>query len=163
MADIKEKGYLHDLCSALLGLFAAIMLISSPWVVDTTGPEPFYKGALIFPFIILTIMFLFAIPSIIKILFKRKKADYTLDQEGFPKKASVVFIFLVLFVFGIVGVGLEFSVIIFTSASLYFMGFRKFKIILLLPCITTVFLWFLFKFLLDVWFPTPYLYQLFLE
>lgn len=163
MTDIKEQSRLHDLCAAIIGLFSAIMIIASPWVVDTSGPEPFYKGALIFPLIILIIMFLFSIPSIIKILFKKNEAGYTLDQEGVPKKAVVVFIFLVLFVFGIVGVGLELSVLIFTSVSLYFLGFKTIKITLLLPIVTTFSLWFLFKFLLDVWFPTPYLFQLFME
>ncbi len=163
MAAVNEKSRLHDICTAAIGLFAAVMLIASPWVVDSTGPEPFYKGPLIFPLITLISMLVFSIPSILKIILKKDTADYTLDQEGFPKKAIIILVFLVLFVFGIVGIGLELSVFIFTSASLYFLGFRAKKIIIFLPVITAFLLWFLFKFLLEVWFQTPYIFQLFME
>ena len=163
MADINEKSRLHDLCAAAIGLFAAVMLIASYWVVDITGPEPFYKGPLIFPLIILSIMFLFSIPGIIKIFFDKNEADYTLDLEGAPKKAIVILAFLIIFVFGIVGIGLELSVLIFTSVSLYFLGFKTLKFTFLLPVITSFSLWFLFKFLLEVWFPDPYLFQLFMD
>jgi len=163
MAQINEKSGFHDLFSAAMGLFAAAMLIASPWVVDTTGPTPFYKGPLIFPLIILVIMVAFSVPATVKLLLGKGRADYTLDQEGVPQKSIVIFAFLVLFAFGIVGIGLEFSVVLFTSVSLYFLGFRTLKIILILPAIATFSLWFLFKCLLDVWFPTPYLFQLFME
>ncbi len=163
MAVVNEKSSLHDICTAAIGLFAAIMLIASPWVVDSTGPVPFYKGPLIFPLITLTCMLVFSIPSLFKLFFKRDTADYTLDQEGFPKKAIIILTFLILFICGIMGIGLEFSVFIFISVSLYFLGFRTLKTVIFLPVITVFLIWFLFKFLLEVWFQTPYIFQLFME
>lgn len=163
MAEINEKSSLHDVCTAFIGIFAALMLIASRWVVDTTDPAPFYKGPLIFPVIILCTMIIFSVPSIIKILFRKDKLEYTLDQEGVPGKAIVIFVFLIIFVFGIVGIGLELSTFIFTSFSLYFLGLRSLKTTFLLPLVTVFVLWFLFKFMLDVWFPTPYLFELFME
>jgi hypothetical protein len=42
----------HDLVGTILGLFAALMLATIRWQVDTSGPDPFYKGSLIFPILV---------------------------------------------------------------------------------------------------------------
>jgi hypothetical protein len=159
--QINPESRSHDLLTAVLGAFAAGVLISSPWQVDTSGPYPFYKGALIFPLFALGLMVLASIPSALRMLKPPEGAVWRIDGEGAPAKTLLVFLLLVAFLAGIPLIGLEISSVLFLGITLFYLGHRSPKVFILIPLILTGVNYILFKYLLDVYFPTPLLYALF--
>jgi hypothetical protein len=146
---------LHDLFGAFLGALAAGILISTPWQVDTTGPDPFYKGPLIYPLLVLSLMVLASLPSAWRLARPPEGAVWQLDGGGFPLKPSVVFIALIAFLLGLVTIGLSASSLLFMAGSLYHLGHRRLSVLVLVPVIVTGLVFMVFKFFLDVYFPTP--------
>ncbi len=41
---LNQASRWHDLAAVCLGGLAAVFLISAPWQVDTSGPDPFTRG-----------------------------------------------------------------------------------------------------------------------
>lgn len=154
------KSRVHDFFTAFLGLSAAGVLVSSPWQVDTSGPYPFYKGALIFPLLALGLMVLASVPSIIRLFRSSGEASWYLDGGGIPVKPIGVLTLVVAFLAGIPFVGLELSSFLFLAATLFCLGHRSAKIYLGMSLLLTVLLYLVFKYFLDVYFPTPWLFQL---
>jgi len=158
---INPESRSHDLFTVVLGAFAAGVLISSPWQVDTSGPYPFYKGALIFPLLALGLMVLASIPSALRMLNPPEGTFWRIDGEGVPSKTLLVFLLLVAFLAGLPVLGLEISSILFLGITLYYLGHRSPKVFIFIPLILTGVNYILFKYLLDVYFPPPLLYGFF--
>ena len=155
-----QQSRFHDLLGAGLGLLAAIFLVSSPWQVDTSGPDPFYKGPLIYPLLVLIFMVISAIPSVVRLVKPKQGQSWRLDGEGAPGKTVVILVFLLLFLPALFFFGLEFSAWAFLFASLYFLGYRGYGKLLFLPAIAVGLTVLVFKHLLQVYFPEPILWEL---
>ncbi len=160
MGKPKDDSRFHDLLGAGLGLLAAVFLVASPWQIDTTGPDPFYKGPLIYPLMVLILMILSSLPSVIRLLRPRPGSSWLLDGEGPPRKTLVILIFLLAFLPALLFFGLEISASAFLVASLYYLGHRSLKRLVLVPLLTVGLTAVVFKYLLQVYFPTPILWEL---
>ena len=158
--DQKAESRLHDLFGAFLGALAAGLLISTPWQIDTAGPDPFYKGPLLYPLLVLSLMVLASIPSAFRLIRPAEGAPWVLDGRGFPKKPLVVFSLLILFTAGLVVFGLRISCLLFLGSSLYYLGHRRAGALIAIPLIVTAIVFLVFKFFLDIYFPTPLLFEL---
>jgi len=145
----------HDLFGTFLGAAATGILFSSPWQVDTSGPDPFYKGPLIYPLTVLGLIILASLPSAWRLVKAHEKATWKLDGGGFPSKPLVIFLFLIAFLCGLVLIGLRVSCLLFIGGSLYYLEHRRPGVLILVPVIMTGLIYVLFKFFLDIWFPTP--------
>ena len=152
-----RESRIHDLLAVILGAFAALTLLSSPWNVDTEGPDPFYKGPLIFPILVLSMMILAALPACLRLIKPPEGSGWWLDGEGFPRKTLVVLILLAICLLGIEIIGLEVSALVFLAAGLRLAGHTGPVRLLLVPLIVTGLVFLVFKYFLDVFFPTPLL------
>ena len=150
-----ENSRLNDLFSAFLGGFAAFALITSPWNVDTEGPDPFYKGPLIFPAMVLSMMILASVPAWVRLLSPPAGSSWRLDGKGFPKKTLVVLALLIALLAGLGLIGLEVSSCLFLSTTLYYLGHRGALKLVVLPLVMTGLIFLVFKYFLGVFFPTP--------
>jgi hypothetical protein len=151
----EDQSRVHDLFSAFLGAFAALALITSPWNVDTEGPDPFYKGPLIFPVIVLSMMILASLPACRRLLSPNEESSWQLDGEGYPKKTLVVLGMLIAMLVSLNLIGLEISAFAFLVLSLYFLGHRGALKLVVLPLVMTGLIVLVFKYFLGVFFPTP--------
>ncbi|MBW1691171.1 MAG: tripartite tricarboxylate transporter TctB family protein [Deltaproteobacteria bacterium] len=156
------KSRHHDLFTAILGGSAAFLLVTLRIHIDTTAvPYPFYKGPVIFPLIVLSVMVLASLPSIFRLMKPEPNATWHLDSKGWPLRPAITIIFLILFfIFGISTIGVEASVFLFLLISNYVLGFRGAKVNLLLPIVYTAIIVLIFKYILDIWFPKPLLMSL---
>jgi hypothetical protein len=151
----KQPSRIHDLFSAFLGTFAVLVLITSPWNVDTEGPDPFYKGPLIFPIMVLSMMILASLPACFRLLSSPADHPRRLDEEGWPQKTLVVLGLLIAMLVGLNLIGLEVSCWLFLTVSLYYLGHRGVFKLIVLPLLMTGLLAAVFKYFLGVFFPTP--------
>jgi len=157
--ETEKNSRVHDLLSAVLGIFAAVTLFSSPWNVDTEGPDPFYKGPLIFPIMVLSMMIAVSIPACIRLLRPSEQSSWHLDGEGSPKKTIVVLVMLICMVIGLNLVGLSISSWLFLTISLYYLGHRQPLKLIVLPLVMTGLIVLVFKCSLGIFFPTPLLVE----
>jgi hypothetical protein len=151
----KEHSRVHDLFSAFLGAFAAFALITSPWNVDTEGPDPFYKGPLIFPIMVLSMMILASLPAWTRLISPPPNSSWRLDGKGIPKKTLVVLGLLIALLAGLGLIGLEVSAWLFLTTTLYYLGHRGVLKLVVLPLVMTGLVVLVFKDFLGVFFPTP--------
>jgi hypothetical protein len=151
----KEHSRFNDLFSAFLGAFAAITLITSPWNVDTEGPDPFYKGPLIFPVMVLSMMILASLPAWTRLISPPPNSSWRLDGKGFPKKTLVVLGLLIALLAGLGLIGLEVSAWLFLTITLYYLGHRGVLKLVVLPLVMAGLIVLIFKHFLGVFFPTP--------
>lgn len=154
---VEPSSRIHDLFATFLGGAAALVLLSYRWQVDTTGPDPFYKGPLIFPLLVLSLMILASLPAAWRLVRPPDGASWRLDGDGAPIKTAVVLGFLVTYLFGLVLLGLELSIWSFLIISLYYLGHRTPLKLILIPLIVTGLMVLIFKHFLGVFFPTPLL------
>lgn len=152
-----NQSRVHDLFSSLLGAFAAFCLITSPWNVDTEGPDPFYKGPLIFPIMVLSMMVVASLPACRRMISPPAGSSWRLDGEGYPGKTFVVLILLIAMLISLNLIGLEVSAVAFLGVSLYVLGHRSPVKLIVLPLIMTGLIVLIFKHFLGVFFPTPLL------
>jgi hypothetical protein len=158
MAEPEEShSRIHDLFGAFLGAAAAGILISTRWQVDRSGPDPFYKGPLIYPLLVLSLIVLASVPSAWRLLKPREGFTWVLDGAGFPIKPLTIFFFLVAFLGGLLFFGLTVSCLLFVFSSLYYLGHRRPGVLVPIPMIMTGLIFILFKFFLDIYFPTPFI------
>ncbi len=150
-----NKSRVHDLFSALLGAFAAFCLITSPWNVDTEGPDPFYKGPLIFPIAVLSMMILAALPACKRLLTTAGQGARSPEGRGFPYKTLMVLGMLIAVLAGLNLIGLEISAFVFLGVSQYCLGHRGPLKLIVLPLVMTGLIVLTFKYFLGVFFPTP--------
>jgi len=162
MTDRSLSSRTHDLFGSFLGAAALVLLILSPWLVDTSGPDPFYKGPLVFPLITLCLILAGAVPSMIR-LVRPRGAQWYLDGHGLPVRAAKVLVCLMLFLGGLVLFGLEISTLVFLLAALKLVEQDSRTKLILVPLLVTVILTVIFKVFLAVWFPEPLVMQFFME
>jgi hypothetical protein len=155
----KNQSRFHDLFAAGLGAFAAVCLITSPWNVDTEGPDPFYKGPLIFPIMVLSMMIIASLPACKRLFSPAFGSSWQLDGEGYPKKTLGVLGLLIAMLVGLNLIGLEVSALAFLGSSLYLLGHRGPVKLIVLPLVMTGLIVLIFKYFLDVFFPTPLLVE----
>ncbi len=161
-----EKGApsrVHDLVGACLGFFAAVMLATIRWHIDTSGPDPFYKGPSIFPILVLLLMLLASIPAVWRLFRPPSGASWYLDGAGMPVKPAVVAALLVIYIAGLLYVGLAAASWLFMFVCLWVVGQRTPVKLLGVPTVMTCVLYFLFVKILDVFFATPLLFEFFME
>jgi hypothetical protein len=153
------------LFAAILGFFAALLLSTFKMHIDTTAvPYPFYKGPTIFPLMVLSLMVLSSLPAAYRLIRPASDASWWLDGRGWPRRPTLTLVLLILFfLFGITGIGLEASVLLFLISAYYLLGYRNTKINLLIPFIYTVVIVIIFKHILNIWFPQPLIFSLFGE
>lgn len=161
--EFKSNGRPHDILAVVLGAMALGVLISSYWQVDLHDPNPFYKGPLIFPLMALGLAVLAALPAARRLVRAAPDATWHLDGYGRPVKPLVMLGFIVLYLAGLVLVGLEISTLAVMSGALYYLGNRSWFELIGVPVIMTVVAYVVFKQFLDVFFPTPLLFALFME
>jgi hypothetical protein len=152
---VENHSRVHDLFSAFLGAFAALSLITSPWNVDTEGPDPFYKGPLIFPVMVLSMMIFASLPACMRLFSPTAGSSWHLDGEGYPKTTLVVLGLLIGMLASLNLVGLEVSALAFLSISLYVLGHRGPLKLVVLPLVITGLIVLIFKHFLGVFFTTP--------
>ena len=156
-----EKNNHHsrvdDLFGTFLGLVSLGLLISSGWQVDTSGPDPFYKGPLIFPLLVLSLLLGASLPSIARLIKPPPGGSWRLDGQGLPIKSLRVLLMLLFYLVGLVYLGLEISTWLFLAVSLRVIGQRRPITLYGLPTAVTLIVYLAFKYFLDVWFPTPVL------
>ena len=160
--DDHALSRVHDLFGALLGLFALVMLLTLPWQVDTTGPDPFYKGPLIFPLIVLFLMVIGALPSAWRLFKPAVNRSWFLDGEGIPFKTMTVAGLLILYLAGMPYLGLELSTWLFLFFALKIVRQDTILKLTVIPTLITAIIYVTFKVFLDIWFPSPLLLDLFL-
>lgn len=153
----------HDLFGAGLGLLALIVLISIPWNVDASGPDPFYKGPLIFPIIVLTIMMAASVPAVIRLLRPVAGSVWTLDGQGWPIKTGIVLLMLIAALVGIIVIGMEVSSLLFLLIALRYLGQTGWLRGLVIPVLVAGTIVIVFKYFLGVFFPEPLIMQWFFE
>lgn len=159
----ETQSRVHDLLAASLGGLAALALISSPWNVDTTGPDPFYKGPLIFPLLVLSLMILASLPGAWRLIRPPEGAAWRFDGQGFPLKTLVVLGLLLAALLGLKIFGLEASGLGFLMISLRYLGHRGLVRTVLVPLILVGLVVLVFKHFLGVFFPTPLVVEWFSE
>ena len=152
---------MNDLLSALLGALGLGLLISTHWEIDTSVPYPFYKGPLIFPLIVLCLMVLASLPAAWRMIHPRQDASWIVDGRGAPVKPAVLLGMMLFFVLGLRAFGLEVSAFLFTAAALYYLDYRGPWRCIGIPLLCAVVLSLLFKHALDIYFPKPWLFELF--
>lgn len=155
------KGRVHDLFMSIIGIFAALLLFNLKNVIDTKGVAyPFYKGPEIFPIFVLSIMFIFSFPAIRRLLFPPRDESWHLDGKGIPCKPMMIFPLLAgFFLVGFIYIGLELSVFFFLFTALYILKQRSLFKLLVIPAIYTIVIVYLFKYALNIYFPTPIMFN----
>lgn len=155
MSQHSDPSRSHDLFGALLGLAALAMLLLSPWQVDTTGPDPFYKGPLLFPLMVLGMTLAGSLPSMWRLMKPAPGASWYLDGAGFPRRPLVMLCFLIVFLAALPLVGMEASTWLFLTISLKYLKQDSRMKLILIPALVTLILYLVFKVFLDIWFPEP--------
>ncbi|NNG01517.1 MAG: hypothetical protein HKM93_19170 [Desulfobacteraceae bacterium] len=152
---MSQQSRTHDLLAAVIGGFALITLLTAGWNVDTSGPDPFYKGPLLFPVLVLSFMVISALPAIRRLIWPATGVKWYLDGNGLPVKTMWILVFLIAALFGFSIIGLEASTALFLMGALHFMGVRGLFQGVGLPLLLTLVIVLVFKLFLDVWFPEP--------
>ena len=154
-APAPETSRTDGAFAALVGLAALGLLAASPFLVDTSGPDPFYKGPLIFPIVALSIAVLGAAPSTLAGL---RAARWRIDGRGFPSAAVRLFLLASLFAPAIAAVGLDLATFVFVALGLALVGDRRPGRLLLAAAGITGAVDLAFVSALDIWFPSPWLW-----
>lgn len=158
-----SSSRVHDLFGSILGVFAITMLITASWQVDTSGPDPFYKGPLIFPLIVLCLIIAGSLPSMWRLFRPKEQSSWYLDGKGKPFKTAVILGLLICYIAGIIWIGLEVSTWLFLLIALKLVKQDSMMKLSLIPVLVTLILFIIFKYFLDIWFPEPLIMELFLE
>jgi hypothetical protein len=146
----------HDLLAAAIGGAALFLLALSPWLVDLSGPEPFYKGPLIFPMMVLAMIVAGAVPSICRAALSSRDHLHV-DGSGFPARGATQFALMCLYPSAISAAGLEIATftVIFLGLLLNRRGLLQSAII---AAVLAMLVWLAFIAFLDIWFPQPWLF-----
>lgn len=158
-----SSSRVHDLLGSLFGVFALSMLISAPLQVDTSGPDPFYKGPLIFPLIVFCLIIAGSLPSIWRLIKPPLHASWYLDGHGKPFKNIIILGLLIFYLAGLMVLGLEISTWAFLVIAMKLVKQDSVLKITLVPILVTLILFLIFKVFLDVWFPEPLIMGFFPE
>lgn len=153
-ADRDPPG--HDALAAAIGCVALFLFAFSPWLVDRSGPEPFYKGPLIFPMMVLAMIVAGAIPSIWRIAATRPAGPLRVDGKGFPLRGAFLFATMCLYPSTIAAIGLEAATFLALLLGML-IGGRSLLQSLGIAVLLTALAWIAVRAFLDLWFPQPWL------
>lgn len=150
----------HDLVAAAIGAAALALLLGAPWLVDRSGPDPFYKGPLIFPLVALAIAVLAAVPAAFRLLRRvaaggEQGAAWRIDGRGFPLRGALLFGAMCLFPLGILAIGLQAASFLAVLLGLLAAGRTRPRAALAVAAAMTVLIHLAFRTFLDIWFPEP--------
>lgn len=158
MQDDVPSSRGSDLTGALMGLGALGLMIGSPWLVDTSGPVPFYKGPLIFPLIALGLIVLASVPACIRLVWQHGVWEGHFSVH--PTKGAGVFLLLCFFPYAMLLAGPEAATWLFLLAGFRLAGYRNFKVALVTATLVAIIVYVAFRQVLGVWFPEPILLSL---
>ena len=144
-----------DVFMVVLGALGAALIILTPWQVVPFGFHPFYKGPRIFPLLSLSLMVLASLPAAWRILRGRSGESWYVDGHGMPAKAVIMLLFSLAYLACIVVAGLEIASFLFISGCLYWLGHRTPLRFLAVSLIYTALVVIIFKYILDLYFPSP--------
>ncbi|MGF1621583.1 MAG: tripartite tricarboxylate transporter TctB family protein [Rhodomicrobiaceae bacterium] len=147
----------QDLLGGGIGIGALVLLVLSPWLVDSSGPDPFYKGPLIFPLIVLAVTVAGALPSMVRIA-RSGRLSRRIDGHGFPRLAASLFLLMCLFPFAIGAIGLQPATALLVFAGLKLVGRNVLEAAAMAAGLTLV-IHLAFRTFLDIWFPAPWLIE----
>ncbi len=155
-----EPTSASDYCQAGLGLTGLILIGLSPWQLGLfeTG-EGWYRGDLLVPFISLGIMVLASIPAWVR-LWQKRGRKFEADKEGLMLSTLYIFIFMLIFIGGLIFVGVVPSILILMPVTLYLLGQRNWLIISISTAVITTLAWLFFIKILDLYFPDPLLFEI---
>lgn len=109
-------------------------------------------------------MFLSSLPAVYRLVKSTAISSWYLDGKGWPRRPAITTVLLIsFFIFGIIAIGVEASVFLFLIISYYLLGYRSIKVNLLLPLLYTAVIVLIFKYILTIWFPRPWIFNLFGE
>lgn len=155
--DTDQGG--HDALALAIGVGALVLLILSPWLVDTSGPDPFYKGPLIFPLIALAVAVCGALPAAWRHVRYRRSVSLRVDGRGFPARSGLLFLLMCLFPPAINAVGVEIASFVLIFAGLMLVHRRLVQSLVIAVCLAIA-IHLAFRTFLDVWFPQPWLFEM---
>lgn len=147
-----------DLVAAVVGVGAAGLLLAAPSLVDSSGPDPFYKGPLIFPLIALAITVAGALPAMVRLVTAHRRS-WHVDGRGVPGRAIALFALACLYTPAIAWAGLDAATFAFMLAGLLVTNPKRPLRAVGTAIGTTVVLHLAFVTALDIWFPTPALWS----
>lgn len=147
-----------DMVASVLGVAAAGLLVAAPALVDSSGPDPFYKGPLIFPLIALAIVLASSLPAMIRIATVTGRSWF-IDGHGVPFPAIALFALACLYAPAIAWAGLDAATLVFMLAGLMITNPRRPLRAVVTAVATTIILHLAFVTLLDIWFPSPTLWS----
>jgi hypothetical protein len=150
----------QDAVASVIGVAALGLLIGSPWLVDTAGPDPFYKGPLIYPMLVLGLTLAGALPAVWRLglaLLNGERPDLRLRMAA---RTALVFVALCGFPFAIAFAGLQLATFSFALLGLWLAGFRRPLASLVIAAGLTLVVHLAFIEFLDIWFPAPDLFEL---
>ncbi|WP_018699462.1 tripartite tricarboxylate transporter TctB family protein [Amorphus coralli] len=143
-----------DLVAGVLGLAAAALLVAAPQLVDRSGPDPFYKGPLIFPLIALAITVAGALPALVRLATAAGRSWF-IDGNGVPLRAIALFALACFYAPAIAWAGLDAATFVFMLGGLLITNPRRPLRALVTAGAATVVLHLAFISFLDIWFPEP--------
>lgn len=157
----EAPAFKNDLLGVVLGGFCMLMLALAPWQIDLDVPYPFYKGPLLMPLIALSLGVLASIPSCVR-LARRCRSDGRREHFLPPLKTTLLFFCALLYPCAIFLAGLEAATLAILALLLFINGVRDWRLLLFVPAGVTLIFWLVFRCLLDVFFPEPFLFYLLL-
>lgn len=151
--DAQTQSPGENLALALIGLVALILLVASPWLVDRSGPDPYYKGPLIYPQLVLAMIFVASLRPAIQAM---RQPGGIHGLQLMPRRSLGVFVLMCAFPFMIAAVGLAPACFLAMAFGLITAG-QSWQRSLIIAIAGAAVLWLLFRGLLDIWFPQPWL------
>ncbi|WBU62128.1 tripartite tricarboxylate transporter TctB family protein [Paracoccus albus] len=152
-ADEQPQSPGENLALALIGLVALILLVASPWLVDRSGPDPYYKGPLIYPQLVLAIIVVAALRPAIQAI---RHPTGIRGIDLMPRRSLGVFALMCAFPVMIAAIGLAPACLLAMALGLI-TARQSWQRSLIIAIAGAAVLWLLFKGLLDIWFPQPWL------
>ncbi len=149
----------HDLAACIFGLFFSAVILFTPWIVQLKGNADFISGPLVFPLTTLSISLVACLPSMYRIIrYNAFSLNKVIDFIAVPSSSFVLFLILIAFIPGLYFLGFELTVFILLTFSLAIYGYMKYA--LPISLIITFAVWFIFRYLLDIFFPEAIIFTL---
>ena len=158
-ADIIAERPGHGVLVVAIGIVTLVFFVLSPWLVDTSGPDPFYKGPLMFPLMVLGMTALAALPSAIRIVCSPTARSVHIDGHGFPRRTAVLFVLMCLYPTGIAALGLQAATFLVVLCGLLIVRRSSLQSLIIATGLTLA-IHLIFRTFLNVWFPPPWIAML---
>ncbi|GGO85426.1 hypothetical protein GCM10011348_33930 [Marinobacterium nitratireducens] len=153
---------LRAVFTGFISLVACLLMFNSDKVVSLQSTETdLYRSPVFFPTLALAII---AVTGIALVIQAFKKVPFMLDmdcEDSSPKlfiSASLLFLFL-FYSLSSNWIGYLFSTLLFLMTAFFLSGIRS-KVNIVLSALISLSLYAIFVWLLDIWFPKPWLASL---